>query len=328
MRLSGLFQAAAILLLSLISTAGHAGEEHADVSSAKLEQAGNSWILRESKDDLVFFQGEANFDGAGTGANPMFYPGAAGLIGIVAAVATHAIVEGTMRGHQKSKLQEQADVVLKPYQDILSTFSQQQLFEQAITEMHAADRKFILADSQGTSDGHLIDATPVFSLTQDQSAIVLDAAIVVFENGAVDEDASPTYQNVVRVVSLPHDEGAISYWTANQGEQLKSESAHLLASAVDLALADVGNSKVSSGAQPLPYKTVRYQIGKSERMERGQVINEDPDRLLIKTLRGWLMSVPKKRVQAAAEQVVVPSSTVPSVSTSPTVDSKKSENAS
>jgi hypothetical protein len=49
-----------------------------------------------------------------------------------------------------------------------------------------------------------------------------------------------------------------------------------------------------------PHRTVRYRLGGEERMERAQVLSERCDRLLIRNLRGWLMSVPVQCAQETA----------------------------
>ena len=50
-----------------------------------------------------------------------------------------------------------------------------------------------------------------------------------------------------------------------------------------------------------PQRTVRYRQGNAERIERAQVLAERCDRLLLRNLRGWLLSVPVVCEQAPAE---------------------------
>jgi hypothetical protein len=54
----------------------------------------------------------------------------------------------------------------------------------------------------------------------------------------------------------------------------------------------MANNGASNNDQP--FRTIRYLEGTAEKMERAQLINEHCGRLLIKTLRGSLMSVPAK----------------------------------
>jgi len=82
---------------------------------------------------------------------------------------------------------------------------------------------------------------------------------------------------------------------AEKGAKMKEESASLFARSVDIALSEVARSGADDAA---PYKTVRYQQGSIEKMERAKVINEGCNRMLIKTLRGTFMSVPVKSVNA------------------------------
>src|SRR6185436_12077332 len=81
--------------------------------------------------------------------------------------------------------------------------------------------------------GWVVESTPVFAMTQDQKAIVMENAVLVYAPGA----SAASYQNLVRVVSQPKPNAdPADYWNANQGEKLKDESAILLAHSLDLAL--------------------------------------------------------------------------------------------
>jgi hypothetical protein len=61
----------------------------------------------------------------------------------------------------------------------------------------------------------------------------------------------------------------------------------MLAQSVDIALA-----YMPGHAGTEPFRTVRYQEGSVERMERAQVIREACGQVVLRTLRGNLMAVP------------------------------------
>jgi hypothetical protein len=47
------------------------------------------------------------------------------------------------------------------------------------------------------------------------------------------------------------------------------------------------------------FRTVRYQEGGAEKIERAQVLEQQCGRTVLRTLRGWLLSVPAQ-VEAAS----------------------------
>ena len=58
---------------------------------------------------------------------------------------------------------------------------------------------------------------------------------------------------------------------------------------VQLALSELHGDFTGHSAA---YHTVRYPRGGAERMERAQILRESSERVVLKTLRGWIMSVP------------------------------------
>jgi hypothetical protein len=131
-------------------------------------------------------------------------------------------------------------------------------------------------------------------MTQDEQAIILDNAIAIYAPGAAE---TAVYQNTVRVVSRPqHRDDTLAFWTANQGAALKDESATLLALSLDIALADAMAAAQAEGAS---HKTFRYPEGRTERMERAQLVAEHCNRLVIRSLRGWLISIPAPQATEA-----------------------------
>jgi hypothetical protein len=73
------------------------------------------------------------------------------------------------------------------------------------------------------------------------------------------------------------------------GARLQSASADLLRASVNLALSEVHGYFAAHAAA---FHTVRCPRGGTEKMERAQILRETPQRLVLKTLRGRIMSVP------------------------------------
>jgi hypothetical protein len=249
--------------------------------------------LRLPKEDRIVYRGAVSFDQAGMGSGSFLYP-APNAAGMLAAIITHGALAGSARESQKSKLEADADRVLSPYEAVLTSYTQRELAQRAVKKMATQGNKRLLELSDKPGADRLIEGVSVFYMTQDQSALVLDSIVAIHVPGGT----SPAYQNTIRVVSNPKGaENLAEFWNADQGEALKDQSAILLAEALDLALRAVLPEGPGEAA---PFKTHRYLEGKSEKMERGQLFSEHCNRMVIKNLRGWLMSVPVKQSAGGA----------------------------
>jgi len=265
----------------------------------------SNWSLRLPKEDKVVYRGVVSFDGAGVGDQKLIYP-APNAIGFLAGVITHGLIVGSVKDSQKQKLQEAADKVLLPYQSVLGSYKHPELMRRALEKTLTGGSKKLVESSEKPGGDWLIESATVFSITQDQTAIILDNSVSIY---ALNVPSAAAYQNTVTVVSLGKEGTDLaSFWTANDGEKLKEESASLLAESLDIVLSEMASGP---GKEGIPYKTVRYFEGKTEKMERGQLVSERCGRVLIKTLRGGLMSVPARPGAAtapAADCADVPSS--------------------
>jgi hypothetical protein len=247
--------------------------------------------LRLPQEKQVLFRGVSSLDGAGGGGAQMMYP-APNAAGLLAAVLTHAFISESTRNAEKDKIQEAADKVLAPYQDVLKDFEHRQLMQRALEKASAPREKRLIEAAETAPGETIIESLPVFSMTQDQSAIVLDNSIVIYAPPA---SSKPVYKNTIRVVARPKEAAdLVPFWTAGQGEALKAESARLFAASLELALSDAAKEL---GRTDAVHKTVRYHEGGSEKMERAQILDHACDRMVIRTLRDSLMSVPLKRTE-------------------------------
>jgi hypothetical protein len=238
---------------------------------------------------LVVYKGSMNFDTLGTNQQGMLYP-AAGLAGFFAAVITHGIISESTKSHQKTKAEEAADKVLLPYQSILNDFHQKQLMQSGLEQVNANDKKRMLEFGGKSGADWFIECAPVFSMTQDQKAIILENRIAIFTKKS---STVPAYQNTLKVISQAKSEDdLVNFWKANEGEKLKEESVKLFGHSLNMILGEIA---IDSESGNNPFKTFRYVEGSHEKMERGQFVSENCNRIVIKTLRGELMSIPKKQ---------------------------------
>ena len=246
--------------------------------------SGASWAVQVPAPDKVRFRGVAVMDNVGKPGAPIMYP-AAGAAGLVAAIITHGVIANAMARGEKSDIEKAADKVLDPYQASLDGFTELELLQGAASfSTHGAPRWLGASDQVNAP---LVASKPVFSMTQDRAALILDNEILIQVPGR-----EAAYANTVRVVSaVQAHEDLAAWWGDGQARALKEQSARLLAASIDIAL-DEATAKGGAGATAAQ-RTVRYREGGKEVFERAEILREDCDRLLLRNLRGWLMSVPR-----------------------------------
>lgn len=250
----------------------------------------------------VPFRGMVNADRAGMAGGPVLYP-APGLAGFLAAIATHGVLVESSRSSEKSRQQVEADRVLEPYARTLSELSHGDLLERALAGLNLPPGAARLAAADATPTGWVLESLPTFTMSQDRSALVLDNAVVVY---AADQVKTPRLQTLVRVVShlrkpaetpaMPaslapaaSDAGKVTFAAPSDDGQVVRDSVDLMATSLRVVLDELARDGAPAEAKP---RTFRYREGATARMERGQLVQYRCDRLVIRTLRGWLMSVP------------------------------------
>jgi hypothetical protein len=244
------------------------------------------WSLRLPVAEPVAFRGVVSMDAAGSKSGSMLYP-APSAAGFLAALITHGLLVESMKSSEKQALQATADKVLAPYLPLLEGFRHQELMSRALARSGGAGDKRLVAPNEPAGGRWLVESGPLFSMTQDRRALVLDNAVAIWRPG---ESGKPAYQAVIRVVSQARPETeAEQGWSERNGEPIKEEATSLLAHSLDLALKEAARS---TPADETPFKTVRYPEGQHEKIERAQLVSRACHRQVVRTLRGWLLSVP------------------------------------
>jgi|APEBP8051073352_1049397.scaffolds.fasta_scaffold01498_6 hypothetical protein len=261
------------------------------------------WALRVPRAGAVVFQGLASFDDAGVGNHFVLYP-APNVIGLVAAMVTHGALVESAKKENRERIQAASDAILAPYKAVLDGFSHEDLLRRALRKLPTGTIVNLVAyDSEPATDS-VVDVAPAFSLTPDQRAIVLNIAITIGRRSVVDP---AQFRSDVRIVSNTADTAdPKTFWNANDGEKLKDLSALLVAESLEIVFRAAAGGTPSNLAQE---RTVRFMEGSAERIERAQVLENKCGRLLIRNLRGLLMSVPAtvpsgERAPALAECAV------------------------
>ena len=216
-------------------------------------------------------------------AGAMLYPAPTPLLGLVA-VLTHGALMSGARAAEEKRLQDEADQSLTPYQPALSTWTPQALFDAALP-LSAAQPGVAAPEGQGRERWRVL-ALPTFALHADRSRLVLDNQLRITDTTG----AGLPVDLMVRVLSNRRADDA-AFDPAAEAAQLKAESARLLAHSIDVALHARSLPADGAGA---PFRTHRYQDGAREAMERAQLLGTGCGRVVLRTLRGWLLSVPQK----------------------------------
>jgi hypothetical protein len=244
-----------------------------------------TWWWRQPQAPEVVWRGMLLAEGGGVGNGPQIGPYVVpGPLGLLAAVLTHgAIMQGVQSAQQKRE-QEEADKVLLPYGDLLKTWPASALWQAA------AGGNEPIWDGSLPAPGAVMELVPVFTMAQDEGALLLDVAVKLVGNVG-----TPPLAAVVRVVSSPLKVNDVrAHWSADDAKALKTAAAAMLAHAARLA-----RQHASTSPDDAPARTHRYVQGSVERSERAQQVTADCGRVVLRTLRGGLLSVPLQPALAA-----------------------------
>lgn len=264
---------------------------HALANASEPAPTASGWSLRLPAQERVVFRGQVSFDKAGQGPGTMMYP-APGLAGFLVAIATHAAISSSVRDGQRTEIEIAADKVLQPYQETLDGFRYGELAGLALPP--EAGLPILPVDAK-PQPGLIISSAPVFYMTQDQSALILDNTVSVFKT---EGDEKPVYTNTVRVVSHASEvPDLVAHWKQDAGKRLREESARLFRQSVEIVRT---HAMAPAGSASAAQRTFRYLEGQREAIERAEPLAEHCGRALVKNLRGWLLSIPLKRPAEAA----------------------------
>lgn len=281
------------------AVAGEAAESVPWAVAAAAEMRIDVLELRLPKDKRVSFSGIADYDAAGGRPGFMLYP-APDPITAVAGLVTHATILGYQKRHEKSQIRATADGVLAPYTGVLENFSNEDLMRQGLDVLDIKGSKRLLAEAEHEVPGVLIDCVPAFFMTQDGRALVLENSIRIrridappaTSGGVVKQAAPAVTATTVKIVGSPlpdTDSNVEAYWMTDGGDALRTASVNLFRDSLKLALE---NMQAAAPASAADFHTIRYREGGSEKMERAAVIFTMQSRLVLKNLRGWILSVP------------------------------------
>ena len=284
-----------LILLLLSGCSGNGSNSTIEPATTAIPSKPSDEIfqLHFPNQDKVQFLGKIDTSQkAGDGAAVM-YPGEAGVAGFVAAIAAHSIAASSVKNSRKKQMQESANRILQPFSQVIEQLAFEQLYPQSLTlpgntaptvnlepySEHSADNKWI------------IESTPTFYVTLEKKDLILQNAIRIYESAKPDNSA---YQNTIAVVfndtgtHLSNDGVPI-----DNGNPFASTVKNLFKESLDLAISDFINQQ----SPPDSYQTttVRYLEDGEKKVERGNVMISSCEKIVFKTLRKWIKSVPQMK---------------------------------
>lgn len=233
-----------------------------------------------------------NLDRAGNQeGSSMLYPAPTPGLGLVG-VLTHAIISDSARNSEKTRIQQQADALIAPYQSTIKAIPPQQVFQSAIQQLNAQHGLNIQLDTAqaGTKIEAKADQFQI-QMTPDQRALIVLSSLKIQTPGT---ETSYTLQTTS--TPLAENLSPLEYWNINNGENLKNQLSAMIARMLRTA---TRMQQLTTNEAQAPQKTHRYLEGGTQRMQRGQLLAEECNYITIKNLRGWILDLPK---QDASEQ--------------------------
>ncbi len=257
-------------------------------------------VIEAVGQDKVMFLGQMIDAGNNSTKGAMLYPGATGEM-FLASIITHAVLEKSMGNSAKSKLAEQSNKVLIPYASVLDNFSTKSLLQDSRALIHLDDRfdvidgktssaSSVVKDDQQSKQPWVVRSKPVYFMTQDEQAVILKNVIEIYSNK---KQKKPIYTNIAEVISSGHaaSKDASSYWLEGNPPRLRRESIELFSESIEIAVTDL-LSKLSDS----PDKEITFKLDQGGKTvyERGYFVAKNENRTTIRTLRGWLKSMPSE----------------------------------
>lgn len=247
----------------------------------------------------VAFHGLAENADPGQSGAAMLYP-AVGVVGLLTAIATHAVLVKTSESSERSKQENAAEAVLDPFRAGLTDVSLRTLLNRPVTSNPVQHAFQILPDAEATSPAWRLELSPTFLLSKDQRVLILETQVKAQRQP--DREGAPPYANVIRVISAPREDIATDTTaTPEQLQHLIDDSSVLLTQALEMLSRSLRDAERPTQGARLEERTVRYKEGAKQRFERGVVLAESCDRVELRTLRGWLMSVPRQSPATQAD---------------------------
>jgi hypothetical protein len=257
------------------------------VDAVTAKRLDGAWVAVVGEDRVFTFNGEYR-DSETQHGYQMLYP-APNFVGFLAGVATHAALQSAQNNAHLEAQRKASDEVLAPYRQVLDKIRVQEVFSSALRMSESGAGVEVTAVSKDAAMPEVALAAHAI-MAQSRRALIVDLVAKIKDTSAAENSAE--YVHKVRVISDAievSDDSVDDYWLADDGRRLKQTVSSLLARAIDLFDADATRHLQTPGQKQI---TARYQFGNEQRRERAILLEQSCSRQTLRTLRGWVLSVP------------------------------------
>ena len=265
-----------ILTFVLLSACSSPKKAHTVYTSTRIIPNDSQIFVEHSSLSPLIFRGELIIADKSE-ASSMMYPGYGGLGGFLVGIATHAAMESGMASSQQNAAIEKANEVLAPLEEQISQLDTLSV----ISPMSDSLSLVVLPEEQSTKDkDYLLSSSPMFKVAQDYSSIRLQNVI------SISSEDSTLYQNLIEVArSLNKKEREALVSNVEILPQLAEE---LMGESLRVGISDSKGLLKSAPSM----QTFKYELGGKTQYQRANLVSEDCDNLVIKTLRNWIKVIP------------------------------------
>lgn len=273
------------LLLSalLIACASAPTQQVVDIEIGPSEPLFFKFSLRPS----IPVYGLIDVRDSGQGANyGLMYQGGS-YASLIAQIAAHAAIESAKQSGANSRLQNEADQIVEPYQSAIDSIDEAKIWRRSISQVPRNQRKQLRIWSAAESSGRWsIELQPSYFISPDEDAILAQTEMLIHKDGMTESPAGRQLVAVSMPTLLRRENGEVDD-TAFR-EALLQINTQLIQMAI--LAAQSWNDPITSDS-----KTWSYYQGTNKRFERASLIYKQCNRAIIQTLRADWMSVPLSR---------------------------------
>ncbi|WP_025821354.1 hypothetical protein [Shewanella marina] len=227
----------------------------------------------------------------------MLYVGATPL-DFFAGIIAHGIVAESIKNSNKNKIQENANKNIEPYINLIQDIKNSDLTRKYLvnkpskyTFIHYSENNINIHN-----DSLVLEITPIFLMNENQNTLILRNLFTIFKKNQINKSLKKRkviYQNQIEVFSQETTSDSIyKYWTKNNGENIKTQLYNLFSLSVNIL-----SKQINSKGKKYTSENIQYFNGTDYTFERSQIIEINCDRIIIKTLRGWIKSIPTQRLK-------------------------------
>ena len=246
--------------------------------------------FKTSSSETVRMSGVLSLDHIDGVARPIVgspAPQGAGAPGLVGNIIADAIIQKMARDSREKAARIESELIVAPFASIILLLRKTDLIDRSIAlitkELSDSARAANKSEPETAVDSFEFE----YRLNQDKRTWMLDMAST--PPIQTDRKAAPYVVKTIRVIGRQLPESVdTAQMLEDNGKLLRQELHGLLAEAMTIA-----NSKLSPESyKNTPETTVRFSEAGRARFERGILLGQDCSRVIMQTLRGWILSAP------------------------------------